>query len=90
MFICLLLSEQSITLSTEYLVILYLGIFAVILLISLKFQDVIFIFYSVLFSIIISFFLFFQTTYFLSNYTINVNLLNSIIPQLNSLLSDNY
>ena len=90
MFICLLFSEQAVILSTEYLIILYLCIFSLILLISLKFKDVIIIFYSLLFSILISFFLFFQTTYFLSNYTINLNLFNTIYSQLIILMCDNY
>ena len=89
-FGCLLFSEQSGILSIDYFVILYLCIFSIIFLVFLKLNDVIIIFYSILFSFIISFFFFFQTTYFLSNYTINLTMFNTILDNINYLLSDNY
>lgn len=89
-FGCLLFSEQSGILSIDYFVILYLCIFLISFLVFLKLNDVIIIFYSILFSFIISFFFFFQTTYFLSNYTINLTMFNTILDNINYLLSDNY
>jgi hypothetical protein len=64
--------------------------FSIIFLLFFKIQDVIIIFYSLLFSFIISFFFFFQTTYFLCNYTINLTLFNTILNNLNYVISDNY